>query len=321
MSRTGAIAVILLVGVGLLATVVDSPVPTDAEFRSAVINGRVETVRWQLRNNPMLTRTTFSGQSALHVAVRAPEPEMLTELLPHFEDASPFDRRGYTPLHIAVLLDRPGFAKLLLDHGADPDATGPTGIAGQYGESPVAVAAMMGSSRCVELLLKSGGSADGPSHPEAIHTPAILAAIPLASDRSLTERGNSGNVEILRILQEAGADLDRGDATGTNPLWAAVKELRVSAVEALLSLGVDVNHVHSMRDATVLHALAGTQERIVVKTAKQRERARKIVKLLLEAGGDLTKKERKGRTVLECAKQNRRAWLFEVSPDDGEEIK
>lgn len=306
---------LVLVLIVVLAFVLraEQGVPTAKDFRSAVINSRVAEVEELLRRDPSLSTTKFGDESALHDAVRAPSPRLLEALLPHFNDVNPHRKGGYSPLHIAVSLGRPKYVQLLLQHGADPNSSGPTDIGGKYCESPVAVAAMMCSHECLRVLLDAGGHADGPDNPMAVNTPAILACDPMQSDRQLRVSNNAGNVAILTVLQDAGADLHKADAEGTTPLWEAVCELRPDIVDVLISLEVDVNQVHPRRNATVLHALAGSQARIELETEDQKSAAIKIARLILNAGGDMSIRGYRSMTVNESAKYNKREWLFEAA--------
>ena len=73
------------------------------------------------------------------------------------------------------------------------------------------------------------------------HTPLHLAAV-------------YGQSKVMRLLVEAGADVDAYDARGNTPLLIAAEQRRTDVVMELIKLGADVNRKKRPRFATPLHA-------------------------------------------------------------------
>jgi hypothetical protein len=73
------------------------------------------------------------------------------------------------------------------------------------------------------------------------HTPLHLAAM-------------YGQPKVMRLLVEAGADVDAYDSNGNTPLLIAAEQRRTDVVMELIKLGADVNRKKRPRFATPLHA-------------------------------------------------------------------
>ena len=73
------------------------------------------------------------------------------------------------------------------------------------------------------------------------HTPLHLAAL-------------YGQPKVMRLLVEAGADVDAYDSRGNTPLLLAAEQRRTDVVMELIRLGADVNKKKRPRFCTPLHA-------------------------------------------------------------------
>ena len=108
-----------------------------------------------------------------------------------------------------------------------------------------------------------------------------------------------GNVELMRVLSEAGADATLGTDEDTSPLMVAAglgqvpAETRVApeeslaAVEFVLSLGANVNRVNAV-GRTALHGAAHI-------------RSDEIVQVLVDHGADVNAADQRGITPLMIA--------------------
>lgn len=94
---------------------------------------------------------------------------------------------GYTPLHYAAMCGRVNIARLLLQHGADPNATDIEMC------TPLHVACFDDFPKIVELLLISGANANVKT--KSGSTPLFLAV------------DYAGSLEVVRILLTYGASL------------------------------------------------------------------------------------------------------------------
>jgi ankyrin repeat protein len=107
------------------------------------------------------------------------------------------DNRGRTPLHEAAGKGHVNVAAELLDHGADPNAL----AAGNM--TPLHFAAMLGHPELAGLLLRRGARND-------IFNASGLLPIHLAA-----------NDKVIRVLAEAGADVNALTTKGQTPLHTA----------------------------------------------------------------------------------------------------
>ena len=73
------------------------------------------------------------------------------------------------------------------------------------------------------------------------HTPLHLAAL-------------YGQPKVMRLLVEAGANVDAYDSEGNTPLLLAAEQRRTDVVMELIRLGADVNKKKRPRFCTPLHA-------------------------------------------------------------------
>jgi ankyrin repeat protein/L-ascorbate metabolism protein UlaG (beta-lactamase superfamily) len=96
-----------------------------------------------------------------------------------------------------------------------------------------------------------------------------------------------GNVEITRLLLEAGADVDCGDSDESTPLDVAALNRKKDLVEFLISRGADVNRRDKNGAYSLSFAASGGD------TA--------IVRVILAAGADLNYRSAEGTTLLHMA--------------------
>jgi len=114
----------------------------------------------------------------------------------------------------------------------------------------------------------------------------------------------SGNVEIARMLLDAGADLETGDSDESTPLHVAALNRRPEMVAFLIERGADVNR----RDRNQAYALSFA--------ASGGDTA--VVRMILGAGADLNFTNDQGVTLLHFAASRRLDDLFRRLVDRGD---
>lgn len=160
------------------------------------------------------TECDVQGTSAVRHAVYARRPDLVDLLRPHL---GPLD-----VWEAAALGDD---RRLLEVVDAEPDLS--TAEAGD-GFFPLALAAFFGHRACVTLLLDRGVDvaqrAANPFRVQALHS-AVVAA----------------DIEVVRALVDAGAEVDARQQAGVTALMGAAAGGSVDLVRLLLAAGADVS--------------------------------------------------------------------------------
>src|SRR5688572_23631378 len=125
--------------------------PHIAEFMRACATGDLDTLRGLLQKEPGLARERLAGgTTGLHVAVRHPAAVRL--LLEHGANPDARDLGdNATPLHFAAAHGAPDTVRLLLDAGADVHGTGDV-----HNGDVIGWAAREGNEAVIDLLLERG---------------------------------------------------------------------------------------------------------------------------------------------------------------------
>ena len=249
------------------------------------------------------------GRTALLFAAQEGHAAVVTRLLAAGADKDDRAADGNTALVVAALSGHRSAAQVLIDAGANPDTAG-------AGYSALHASVLRGDLATVQALLRRGAN---PNVALTNGSPVrrfgaqwalprtLMGATPLAVAAIYLE------LDIMRALLAAGADVSLGLVDGTTPLLAAAgaaveKEVRPSDLERwnvvnidqpiipraetdvlaatalLLDAGAGVNHV-SLSGDTALHAAAGAG-------------LTTVIRLLVERGATLDLVNRDGQTPL-----------------------
>ena len=163
-------------------------------------------------------------------------------LLDQGADANEAQGDGMTALHWAAENGDPAIADLLIQAGADLEATTRIG-----GYTPLLLASRNGSATVVESLLDAGSDAHATTATGGTTSLHFAAAI--------------GSAQAASALLDHGADVSaRESAWGQTPLMFAASAGRVDVLAALLSGGADVGlttYVESIPDREEVDRAAG----------------------------------------------------------------
>ena len=181
------------------------------------------------------------------------------------------DGTGDTPLHKAVHFDHIIISRVLLQAGADPN------IRDCNGASPLHIAACTGHWEIVSDLLEAGAdmeplSVGGPSalHRAVVNNRANIVSLLLNAGASMEHcdgiRGQTPLswacerclAPIVRVLVEAGANVEARSLAGLTPLHWACRFNDAESVEVLLSAGADPSAVDQVAADAVASSSPGS---------------------------------------------------------------
>ncbi|HET9938054.1 MAG TPA: ankyrin repeat domain-containing protein [Gaiella sp.] len=160
----------------------------------------------------------------------------------------------------------------LLEAGGDPDA------ADAAGRTAVTHAAYGGHPEVVRLLVDAGADLDRQDDTRA---------------NALLSTGETGFVDVLEEVLRGDPDLGRTNRFGGTALIPAADRGHVETVRRLLRTEIDVDHVNDLGWTALLEA---------VLLGDGGAAHTEIVRLLVDAGADVSIADREGRTSLEHAR-------------------
>jgi len=160
-------------------------------------------------------------------AVVADRRSEVRDLLARGMDPNTVDPNGDPVLLIAVRSGWDATTDMLLAAGAKVDAQN------RFGDRPLMVAALNGNLAMCKKLLARGAELSPPGW-----TPLIYAA-------------SNDQIDVMRYLIDAGANVNAESANGTTALMMAARGGHRQAVDLLLARGADVNH-RNQNGATAL---------------------------------------------------------------------
>jgi ankyrin repeat protein len=231
-------------------------------------------------------------------------------------DLEQADANGTTPLLAAIINDNMAMARVLIDAGADVNAVD------WYGQTPLWAAVdvrnldVPGPTRdngvdraaaleIIELLIGRGANVNArtreyPPERRWITTLGSLAWVDFTGQTAFLRAALAGDVTLMRLLLDAGADPNIDTFTGTSPLMAAAgvnwvfnqtydegPEALLEAVKLCWELGNDVNQVNHMGVAAV-HGAANRGSDA-------------IIRFLYDKGAQLDVPDKVGRTPVTWA--------------------
>ncbi|BES94896.1 ankyrin repeat domain 50 [Nesidiocoris tenuis] len=209
------------------------------------------------------------GEVSLHWLAAEGDHEKLEAVLKIDSSALEVtDRHGQTPLNLAARLGLSSIVKVLLEAGADVDH------ADCDGWTALRAAAWGGHSEIVKLVLEAGAAVDSCDRDERT---ALRAA------------SWGGHADIVTLLLEANADVNKTDCEGRTALIAAAYMGHADIVEKLLDYNADMNHEdNDGRTALSVAALC----------VPASEGYTKVVNILLERGANVDHEDKDGMTPL-----------------------
>ena len=184
-----------------------------------------------------LLKSRFEGQGVLHWACESAWAEGAERLLAAGADLEAKDDQGNTPLALAVDAHAIELVDFLLHRGAEPNCEN------QWGQTPLQAAAEFGAFDIVRTLLRAG-------------------ALPIYA---LQPAAMGAHDEVVRVLVEAGADVNEESEEVEAPLLAAARYGygRESTLELLLSLGASPDVTTDLGE-TPLHLAVAAHAKVQI---------------------------------------------------------
>jgi ankyrin repeat protein len=258
------------------------------ELLPALRAGNTNKVEALLKRGASANEKDSSGTTALMYAALYADAGAMRLLLARGAEVNARNEAGATALMWSVYDSVK--VRLLLDHGADVNAVS------KEGRTALLIAAHRPSSTAVVRMLMSKGA--DPHVRDALGGSALMMA------------AETGNVELMRLLVDNGADVNAAaaalygfprfgrvpeglanlpaGATGLTPLIIAAENGHAEAVRYLLAKGADPKRRTTVFQGDALLAAAGRRDP-------------ELARLLLEAGADANSRDYRKATPLTLA--------------------
>ncbi len=264
------------------------PVQGPAPLAAAAKYGHIECIKLLLEHGADVNQVARSGSVPLASAMKSGNLDCVKLLLNHGADVNYGGLKGATPLMEALGLGNFECGELLLAHGADVNAM--TAVQGVYC-APLTLAVLSDQINWVKLLLRHGANVNFVGGAAAIQVDGEQWRSLKCLTRSVDYRpGNevkvgttalmvaitSRNMHCVKLLLEAGADVNQADSSGMRPLKLCCEfcldvQKLVPLMKLLLAAGANVNmsdrlNIHRRQMDVLLPLLfAAGEEQVVVR--------------------------------------------------------
>lgn len=200
----------------------------ETDLFQAIRNGDIAYIKAHLTKEDLELRDRRGATLLMHAAAYSND-EIFKLILDAGPDINATNASMATALHWAA--HQPTKARMLLEHGANPNAKSKQGI------TPLLVAVQRpGSAQLIALLLEKGAEVNVQNNQR--FTPLHLAS-------------RTGDLEIIKLLVVKGAEINSASGIGVTPLFSAAMSQNPSAVDYLLQKGAKVDvATHPLADAT-----------------------------------------------------------------------
>ena len=234
----------------------------------AAREGDLESTKLLLAAGADINQLTEYRWTALLTATNNRHYKLATYLMEHGADVNIANKGGWTPLYLATDnrnieggdypvpkpdMDHLEYIKILLDHGANPNARAKDNTLSRMqwffesGATPFVRAAQSGDTELMKLLLAHGAD---PKIPTDHGDTALTAAAGIGWVEGVTyEHSAKENVEAVKMLLDLGLDPNAANKDGRTPLMGAAIKGRNEVVQLLVDRGAKLDtRDHGSRD-------------------------------------------------------------------------
>jgi ankyrin repeat protein len=285
----------------------------------ADVNAHSAVNKWERQNSaePREKWLPLGGLTPLEFAARQGCAACIPVLVEKGADINATDQDGITPLLSALINGHYDAASVLLEKGANPNLADRTGRTPLYSAvddhtmpasnrpSPKEIDNETTSLDLVKALLAKSANVNAQLKQQVPYRTKLDRGddtMLTTGTTPLLRAAKAGDITVMKVLLEKGADPKLATRNGINPLMAAAglgskeedttgrRKTQADSIEAIklcLQAGIDINAVDS-RGQTALHGAAfwGFDE---------------VVQFLAEHGAKLDMKDRNGKTPLDAA--------------------
>ena len=233
-------------------------------------------------NSDIIKSADGAGNTPLHFAAQWNLVSVIPQILEKGGDINARNSSGETPLFNAARADSPEMIAALLsaNHGPAADLNARNFL----GDSVLYSGIRWHARNSVSMLIDTD---------VRTNNRRLLNAKNLAGRTVMHEAAASGDSELLRMVLQAGADVNAADETGATPLMDAVNADNFTAVEMLLAYHASPM-IQNMYGLNAFHVAA-------------MQAGEDVIILLREAGADPMSRDAYGKTPL--------AFAFERGPE------
>jgi ankyrin repeat protein len=239
----------------------------------AAFNRQAKAVEMLLKANAKTNVQDRCGRTALHQAALIGDLDIIRMLINAGADVSLNDTRGWTASVMAMTHGHLEAVKVLQQFAVSPNMI------------------------LLQLAVESGNSEN------------VKAA--LEHNKAVAEPGRTflhvaEDPKIIKMLIDAGPDVDARDYKERTALHVAIEMQREEIVQVLIDAGVGV-HAKDIHGRTALHVAT-------------REKQTEIVKILVGAGADVNAQDNEGITLLHIAAEDEQSEIIQILTDAGADI-
>lgn len=237
------------------------------DITALCLMGKVDKIKELLVKNPKLVHTSLNnGATLLHVVNDIGTAKLL---LDNGAIIGATDENGFMPIHTATIENKIEIVKFLIDRGADIHAKC------MDDWTPLHFAIHGDLYDMTKMLINQGAN---------VNAGMGLFHMGNTPIRRAVERGN---IKIVKLLIEKGADISSKNNMGEKLLFSATTK---EVAELLIEHGIDVNYVSESSGWTALHEAANPE----------------VAEVLISKGAKINIKDKMERTPLDRAIEDER---------------